>query len=218
MILNCDMCNKEFYTKPSRIKDGRGKHCSKACYYIFRKGVRVSVKTEFKKGLLPWNTGSSIGKTLACLRCGKDFYVVPSYLAKFNAKYCSKVCQRVNKKCIDCGVTINNVSLRCRCCANTGQLSPAWRGGVTPLYKKIVQSEEYKTWRTAVFKRDNYTCQLCGQRGCQLQADHINSFAFFPELRFELSNGRTLCVECHRTTPNYGMKAKLVGREVMYYV
>lgn len=56
---------------------------------------------------------------------------------------------------------------------------------------------EYKEWREAVYKRDNYTCRHCGQRGGRLQADHVLSWATHPALRFTLSNGQTLCVDCH---------------------
>jgi hypothetical protein len=48
-----------------------------------------------------------------------------------------------------------------------------------------------------VFERDNYTCQLCGIKGVILQVDHIQSWADYIELRFEINNCRTLCVKCH---------------------
>ena len=54
--------------------------------------------------------------------------------------------------------------------------------------------------RRNIFHRDNYTCQYCKVRGGYLEADHIKPFAFFPELRFVLSNGRTLCRKCHNKT------------------
>lgn len=56
---------------------------------------------------------------------------------------------------------------------------------------------EYKQWRTAVFERDNYTCQTCGARGVKVNAHHKKPYAYFPELRYELENGITLCVPCH---------------------
>ena len=83
-----------------------------------------------------------------------------------------------------------------------------WKGGITPINLKIRQSIEYKQWRKAVFERDNYTCVQCGDsRGGNLNADHIKPFAYYPELRFELTNGRTLCVDCHKKTDTYLEKA-----------
>lgn len=56
----------------------------------------------------------------------------------------------------------------------------------------------YVEWRTAVFVRDDFTCQRCGARGGDLQAHHVKSWARYPELRFEVANGMTLCRRpCH---------------------
>lgn len=83
-----------------------------------------------------------------------------------------------------------------------------WKGGITPINAKIRTSLEYRLWRIAVFERDNYTCIWCGKRGGNLEADHIKSFASYPELRFAIDNGRTLCHECHKTTENFGWKER----------
>ena len=66
---------------------------------------------------------------------------------------------------------------------------------------------EMTKWTKAVFKRDNFTCQDCGQRGGRLQADHIKPYASYPKLRWKLNNCITLCVECHKLTPTYGRRA-----------
>ena len=84
-----------------------------------------------------------------------------------------------------------------------GETHYNWKGGITPVNKVIRHSLKYIDWRTEVFERDNYTCQSCGARGIEVQADHIKPFAFYSELRFETSNGRTLCISCHELTPTY---------------
>lgn len=81
-----------------------------------------------------------------------------------------------------------------------------WKGGVTPIHEKIRKSTEYKLWQKSVFVRDNYTCRFCGGHGGNLHADHIKPFSLFPELRFAIDNGRTLCVECHKKTDTFGRK------------
>ena len=89
----------------------------------------------------------------------------------------------------------------------TGESNPRWKGGITPINQKVRTSPAYAAWRKHVFQRDDYTCQACGVRGVELHADHELPFAFYPDLRFEILNGRTLCVPCHRETPTYAGKA-----------
>ena len=44
----------------------------------------------------------------------------------------------------------------------------------------------------------------------EVNADHIKQFAYYPELRFEVSNGQTLCEYCHKATPTYRKKRKVL--------
>jgi len=96
--------------------------------------------------------------------------------------------------------------------AKRGKKSHLWKGGVSKKNRTerslFMSKIEYRFWREAVFKRDDWTCQICNRRGGKLQADHIKPYSLFPELRLDLSNGRTLCIECHKKTPTYGHKVK----------
>lgn len=93
-----------------------------------------------------------------------------------------------------------------------GKNGSNWKGGISSINERIRRGLKIRLWREAVFKRDNYTCVQCGLRSGNgkrviLNSDHIQSFAFYPELRFELTNGRTLCLDCHRKTDNFGSKS-----------
>lgn len=90
-----------------------------------------------------------------------------------------------------------------------GPLNHRWKGGVTPWNMVVRHSLEYKLWRTAVFERDGYMCIWGGKdHGNKLQADHIKRFSQYPELRFAIDNGRTLCVDCHRKLNTNGRPKK----------
>lgn len=58
-------------------------------------------------------------------------------------------------------------------------------------------SEVWRTIRESVFRRDDYTCQYCGERGKRLECDHI-----FPVSRgggHEFNNLTTACFACNRS-------------------
>ena len=111
--------------------------------------------------------------------------------------------------CIDCGKELSDWrSKRCNHCTRklrSKELAPNWKCGITPINLKIRHSLEYRLWRIAVFERDNYTCIWCGSKE-KIEADHIKRFSQYPELRFAIDNGRTLCRKCHETTYTYERK------------
>lgn len=68
--------------------------------------------------------------------------------------------------------------------------------GRSPSQKNRHTGTEYVLWRKAIFSKDNYTCVWCGFRG-YLEAHHIKSWKNYPNLRFNIQNGITLCEACH---------------------
>ena len=105
--------------------------------------------------------------------------------------------------------TRNKISLTLIALDLRGEKSAHWKGGTkkTP-EMKLRGSKLYKIWRKHVFNRDRYTCQKCGITNVPLEADHIFSFKLYPDLRFEILNGQTLCQKCHYQTDTYGGKSR----------
>jgi 5-methylcytosine-specific restriction endonuclease McrA len=84
----CEYCGKSFAVSPSKLKEGKGRFCSKACYEEDRK--------------LPPRT---------CQICGATFYPDRHRVAKGGGKFCSDACKRlgsrtrVERTCPSCGKT-----------------------------------------------------------------------------------------------------------------
>ena len=56
----------------------------------------------------------------------------------------------------------------------------------------------YQNWRKAVFAKDDFTCQVCGDnKGGNLHAHHCKPWATDIDGRYDITNGITLCDVCH---------------------
>jgi len=102
---------------------------------------------------------------------------------------------------------------------HSGPKSYSWKGGISLMGERIRQTEEYQKWRKGIFKRDDYACQKCGAVG-YIQAHHIMRFAkllkkynicTIKEAKnckglWNIDNGITLCLRCHKKTKNYSGK------------
>ena len=85
-----------------------------------------------------------------------------------------------------------------------------WQGGITEVKSRDNLYPGYKEWRTSVYRRDNYTCQTCGEnKSGSLQAHHIKDRANHPDLIVDIDNGITLCKKCHMEV-HYGNKLQRV--------
>lgn len=176
----------------------------------FKKGERKSIKTEFIKGFSPWNKGIFTTPMKKCTVCAIEFRGI-------GVKFCSLKCNGISsKELIRSEMTREKMSFAKKGVKLSeehksklglkGELNPNWKGGSSKCYKTGYYSSNYKKWRAEVFKRDGYSCRDCGSCG-YITAHHIKSFAKFPELRYELSNGLTLCEKCHSETDNYKGRA-----------
>jgi 5-methylcytosine-specific restriction endonuclease McrA len=58
----------------------------------------------------------------------------------------------------------------------------------------------YKKWRTDILKRDKFKCRMpqCNSKS-RLQVHHIRPWSSASSLRYETSNGITLCYNCHKS-------------------
>lgn len=98
---------------------------------------------------------------------------------------------------------------RCRQCwidYNRGKNHFNYDPNITDEERKTQRNyPEYYDWRDTVFKRDDYICQKCDERGGYLNAHHIEGYAENKGLRIDKNNGVTWCSSCHKKFHNkYG--------------
>jgi len=83
-------------------------------------------------------------------------------------------------------------------CVRFGEDNPNWHADKTDVERSDDRSyPEYKEFVKECFERDNYTCQLTGKVGGQLAVHHLKSYAKYPTLRCDPSNGITLQRKIH---------------------
>lgn len=196
-LKSCLVCKKDYKVSPCELNSR--KYCSLECVYINRKKNPIRYWLGKKRDI---QMNRKISEKLKGRSLSEE--------TKMKMK--GRIVWNKGKKGLQKHTDAwkNQQSLRVR-----GENHWNWQGGKSDENERMRRVFDYYLWRKTVFKRDNYTCQICGSRK-DLQADHIKSFSSYPELRYVISNGRTLCVECHRSTPNYGYKAKF-EKEVVNY-
>lgn len=81
-----------------------------------------------------------------------------------------------------------------------GELSPKWRGGKTPLRQRLYASAEFREWFRKIAERDKNICQKCGKSSNEPRAMHVHhtqGFTNSPLHWLDVTQGITLCRECH---------------------
>jgi hypothetical protein len=201
----CLVCKKGF--KAFRNK----KYCSCAC------GAKSPNHHKWEKGHPPYanNTGRKYPKEW-CERVSAGLR--GKKLSSSHRKSLSKA--HIGQTAWNKGKQTGKLSITTRRRMSKAQLkrveegnNPFYKGGIYPQNLHIKKSFKYRLWRSEVYKRDNYTCQICGQRGKNLQAHHILLFSEHKEHRFNVVNGMTLCRNCHILIHTKGNIEKKVIQE-----
>jgi hypothetical protein len=196
--INCNYCGVVFYPKNYQKR----KYCSTICSSKSNLGVvrdnskavlakKIKSKNNPNKKCLCGNKKDLKSKKclicyrlelkekllkINCFNCGK--VIIKRYS---NKKYCNKICFS------------NHLQLIMK-----GANNPNWKNGCKLENQKERDTKRHKDWIASVFERDNYTCVKCLKTGGQLNAHHIFPWAKFKSKRFDLDNGLTLCVKCHK--------------------
>ena len=125
-----------------------------------------------------------------CEGCGKKMNWLTNYRKKalslfIEMKFCTKACADKN------GFRYE------------GKNHPNFR----KFARRRLPNRKRTVWfRREVLKRDNKTCQVCLKKegkNLKLVAHHIKTVKDYPDLRFEIDNGLTVCVPCHADIHGY---------------
>ncbi len=184
ITFNCEFCGEETTDYPSNYNRRSHHFCGRECVSKWRTGENhPNKKSEYIEFDCSW-----------CDELAKQKRV--NYNFQGELHFCSKICE-------------GNYASKYRSREN----SHGWKGGRGKLYNTLRGLRVYREWRTDVFERDNYTCQVCSETHCELQAHHkitIKEFIENYELKtlddaedceglWDISNGLTVCLDCHNT-------------------
>lgn len=216
----CLRCGKEYFA--IKAKEKTSKYCSQKCFREVRVRKIYQQRVKIKK----------IRKENFCLYCHKKI--------KLRNKFCSMDClkkfnrisnpYKITLRCPVCLTEFktykNRIKKFCsRKCYHkifgylqTGEKSHFWKNGATQGKIRIRVHPLYKKWRKAIFERDNYTCQSCLKTSSELTrgklcAHHIVKFSDDPKLALKVSNGITLCWQCHRDFHKFVRNGILAKKE-----
>ena len=215
-LKTCPNCQKEFCKSKDEGNEQwlSRKYCSRKCFAEGNTGHMVSITTRNKikvsqigkiistetrqkmsisrLGVTPWNK-DTVGLM-------KSWNKGKTGLFKQTQEWKDRLSEKMKGNKYKVGISSWNKGLKGY---RAGELNNKWKGGISQINKTkrqlLMETIEYKIWRKSIFERDNYTCQECGQIGGILNAHHIKPYSIFPKLRVDMTNGITLCTDCHKT-------------------
>ena len=176
VTVKCDYCGAEKQMLKSVASRAKNHFCDKAC------------KGKWQSENLSGSNNPVYDKIIVrCSNCGKEKAVSKCIKANHKHFFC-------NKKCKGAWMSHSVV----------GEKNPCWKGGLTDKRRLARGKLEADVWRKQVFERDNYTCQFCGKHGGKLNAHHIVPVSIDCNKIYDINNGITLCVVCHKRAHGIG--------------
>ena len=176
----CDCgAQKQLSTNVLRTGDSKSCGCSNINNIVGKKFGRLLV-VRYED-----TPTSDLGHVCTCIcDCGKEKQILQNSLVTGKTKSCG--CLRVENMKAKKGSDHYNYNPNL---TDEQRLKNRYR----------MSDGDFSVWSKMVKERDNYTCQICGDnKGGKLNSHHINAWNAFPEQRFDLDNGVTLCVDCHK--------------------
>lgn len=210
VTVNCDYCGKTYAKEWYRYSDERQNLQNDCCISCRKFKIKESVEKTYGENnvfKVPAVKNKISETNIKKYGCANPFAsdeikakIVKTNISKYGTKnpiQSSKVQEKVKATCrerygVDYFIQTQHFA---------GADSPVWKGGVARQRSERF-TYDYRKWRTLVYQRDGYTCQCCGAhshkgRTVDLNAHHIFNWSDYPELRYDIDNGITLCEDCH---------------------
>jgi hypothetical protein len=209
----CEWCKKKFnpFYRSQKLcsnqcsslwksKETRHERTCKNCGQVFTVYWQNSIRKsqQFCSQACYINSITETTKTIKCIVCDKPFKVNFTE-RKRGRKFCSRRC--MGRYYSQSKIGVNN---------------PSYKDGKNK--ERLLERDayratiEYKDFIKTVFIRDKMKCVICGikrkrikngrGKNNNLTVHHKKSWKDYPELRYDINNGVTLCKGCHSRVHN----------------
>lgn len=216
----CDNCRKCLQCG-SVVKFGHNKFCSMSCRgkYVFHNNSKIKEIIErrvFQKvcnfcGKTYQTKSASRKKCPDCCKCEFCGKQMPNGSDRFCGLSCSGKWKFQTNQNVQAAMSLGPISpIRGKSISKAltgrprlelrGENNPNWKGGGQSERHFAMGRVEYFNWRRSVFRRDGFKCmnKKCITGSKQFHAHHILSWKDHPDKRYEITNGITVCVPCHK--------------------
>ena len=176
----CEQCGKTIQKQKCLYEKAEHHYCSIKCRSLWLSIHNSGANNKQYKRVI-----------FKCEVCGKEAAQIESMYYRHKNHYCSAKCASVGQ-----GIIYKREN------------HPNWNPNISDEdRKKERKYKEYENWRTSIFEKYNYTCQLSGQKGGQLEVHHLSNYSTDIEHRLDINNGIVLAKHIHK------LFHKLYGRK-----